>query len=55
MLNYEKLSKKLKMFRRFTGLTADEYNDLYAEIESKHSEYGNKRLGREERKKGSWS
>ena len=51
MLNYEKLSKKSKMFRRFTGLTIEELDDLYAEIESKYSEYENKRLGREERKR----
>lgn len=51
MLNYEKLSKKSKMFRRFTGLNTEEFDDLYAEIESKYSEYENKRLGREERKR----
>ena len=47
MLNYNKLSKKPKTFRTFTGLTAEEFNDPYAKVENKYPEHENKRLYRE--------
>ncbi len=34
MLNYTRLSKKPKMFRAFTGLTVEEFDEIYAKIES---------------------
>ena len=51
MLNYVKLSKKPKTFRRFTGLSIEEFNDLYTKIESKCLQHEIKRLYREDRKR----
>ena len=36
MLTYSKLVKKPGIFRTFTGLTVEEFDDLYAKIESKY-------------------
>jgi len=51
MLTYSKLVKKPKIFRTFTGLTVEEFDDLYAKIESKYQEYEVKRLQRKDRKR----
>jgi len=51
MLNCSKLSKKSKMFRTFTGLTLDEFNNLYAEIEGQYPKHETKRLDRKNRKR----
>lgn len=51
MLSYEKLSKKSKTFRTFTGFTVEEFNDLCALIESQYPEHEAKRLGRKDRKR----
>lgn len=51
MLNYSKLSKKPKTFRRFTGLAPEEFDDLYTKIEGKYPEHESKRLGRKNRKR----
>jgi len=51
MLSYEKLSKKSKTFRTFTGFTVEEFNDLCALIESQYPKHEVKRLGRKDRKR----
>lgn len=51
MLSYEKLSKKSKTFRTFTGLTVEEFNDLCTHIESQYPRHEAKRLGRKDRKR----
>jgi len=51
MLNYTRLSKKPKMFRAFTGLTVEEFDEIYAKIENKYPEYERKRLYRNDRKR----
>lgn len=51
MLSYEKLSKKSKTFRTFTGFTVEEFNDLCALIESRYPKHEAKRLGRKDRKR----
>ncbi|MDI6917864.1 MAG: transposase [Thermoplasmatales archaeon] len=51
MLKYVKLSKKPKTFRTFTGLTIEEFDDLYTKIETKCLQYETKRLYREDRKR----
>lgn len=51
MLSYEKLSKKSKTFRTFTGFTVEEFNDLCALIESQYAKHEAKRLGRKDRKR----
>lgn len=51
MLSYEKLSKKSKTFRTFTGLTVEEFNDLCTIMESQYLKHEAKRLGRKDRKR----
>lgn len=51
MLTYLKLVKKPKTFRTLTGLMVEEFDDLYAKIESKYQEYETKRLQRKDRKR----
>ena len=49
MLNYTKLSKKPRAFKRFTGFTIEEYNKIYQTIASKYHKFENKRLNRKDR------
>jgi len=51
MLTYTKLVKKPKIFRTFTGLKVEEFDDLYPKVESKYQEYEAKRLSRKDRKR----
>lgn len=51
MINYTKLSKKPRAFRRFTGFTIEEYDMIYEKIESKYDKFEKKRLDREDRKR----
>lgn len=51
MLNYTKLSKKPRAFKRFTGFTIEEYNKIYQTIASKYHKFENKRLNRKDRKR----
>jgi len=51
MLSYEKLARKPKVFRSFTGLTTEQGNILYAEIEQQYPKQEQKRLGRKNRRR----
>jgi hypothetical protein len=51
MMTYSKLSKKPNLFRAFTGLRIEEFDQLYKTIESKYEEYENERLDRPDRKR----
>lgn len=51
MLSYEKLLKKPKTFKTFTGLTSEQGNVLYTKIEQQYSKQERKRLGRKNRKR----
>jgi len=51
MFSYEKLVKKPKTFRAFTGLTLEQANALYAEIKQQYSKQEQKRLKRKNRKR----
>ncbi|MFH0837143.1 MAG: transposase family protein [Candidatus Aenigmatarchaeota archaeon] len=51
MLTYIKLSKKPDSFRRFTGLTVEEFDKLYSFVKDKYKEYEKKRLDRKDREK----
>jgi len=51
MLSYEKLARKTKVFRTFTGLTIEQSNVLYAEIEQQYPKQERKRLARENRRR----
>ena len=51
MFSYEKLARKPKVFRTFTGLTLDKGNELYAKIEQQYPKQEQKRLGRKNRKR----
>ena len=50
LVSYSTLSRKPYLFRRFTGLTIDEFNQLYRAIEYRQKEYEIKRLRRPDRK-----
>jgi len=51
MLSYKKLVRKPKTFRTFTGLTPEQCNVIYAEIEQQYPKQERKRLGRKNRKR----
>jgi len=51
MLSYEKIARKPKTFRTFTGLTLEQGNALYAEIEKQYPKQERKRLWRKHRKR----
>lgn len=44
MLSYEKLSKKSSLFKSYTGLSVEQFDDIYKEIESKYPKHEVKRL-----------
>ncbi|MCW7076768.1 MAG: hypothetical protein OCU18_05715 [Candidatus Syntrophoarchaeum sp.] len=50
LISYNTLSRKPYLFRRFTGLTIDEFNQLYQAIENRYKEYEIKRLTGPDRK-----
>ena len=50
-MSYARLSKKPLLFRSFTGLEISEFNDIYAEIESRYNEHERKRLSRTKRER----
>ena len=49
MLNYAKLSRKLLLFRSFTGLELSEFDSICREIESRYPQYEIKRLSKRKR------
>jgi hypothetical protein len=51
MLSYEKLARKPKVFRTFTGLTVEQGNVLYTKIEQQYPKQERKRLGSKKRKR----
>jgi len=51
MFSYEKLVRKPKTFRTFTGLTPEQGKTLYTEIEKQYPKQEQKRLGRKHRKR----
>ena len=50
-MSYTRLSKRPLLFRSFTGLEISEFNEIYAEIESKYNEHERKRLSRTKRER----
>ena len=44
MLSYNRLSKKPSLFKSFTGLSIQQFNDIYKEIKAKYKKYEIKRL-----------
>ncbi len=44
MLSYNRLSKKPSLFKSFTGLSIEQFNDIYKEIKPKYKKYEIKRL-----------
>src|SRR4249919_159868 len=44
LLSYERLSRKPRLFKSFTGLSIKQFDDIYKEIESKYEKYEIKRL-----------
>lgn len=51
MLSYEKLVRKPKVFRTFTGLTTEQCDTLYVKIEQQYPKQERKRLERKDRKR----
>jgi len=44
LLSYERLSRKPRLFKSFTGLSVQQFDDIYKEIESKYPKHEMKRL-----------
>ncbi|MDR4489468.1 MAG: transposase family protein [Candidatus Nitrosocosmicus sp.] len=44
MLSYDRLSRKPRLFKSFTGFSVKQFNDVYIEIESKYPEHEVKHL-----------
>ena len=44
MLSYDKLSRKPLLFKCYTGLSVEQFNDIFKEIESKYPKYEIRRL-----------
>lgn len=52
MLSYNRLSKKPLLFKSFTGISVEQFDDIYKEIETKHPKHEAKRLSyRKERQR----
>ena len=51
MLTYEKLSRTPGLFHTFTGLTCEEFDRIYKQLEQQYPKYEQKRLGRKNRKR----
>jgi hypothetical protein len=51
MLSYDRLSRKPTLFRSFTGLSIEQFDNVYGEIESKYSEHEIKRLSHRRKKR----
>ena len=52
MLSYDRLSKKPLLFKSFTGLTVQEFDDIYdKEITKRYNKYENKRLSKRKDRK----
>ncbi len=50
LLSYDRLSKKPLLFKLFTGLTVQEFDDIYdKEITKRYNKYENKRLSKKKR------
>jgi len=52
LLSYDRLSKKPSLFKSFTGLSIQQFNDIYKEINSKYKKYEIKRLSSKRRERG---
>ena len=50
MLSYNRLSKKPSLFKSFTGLSIQQFNDIYKEIKSKYKKYEIQRLSLKRRR-----
>jgi hypothetical protein len=51
LLSYDRLSKKPLLFKSFTGLSVQQFDDIYKIIESKYAKYEIKRLSSTRRNK----
>ena len=51
LLSYDRLSRKPLLFKSFTGLSVQHFNDIYPEIEPKYEKYEIKRLSRRKDKR----
>ena len=52
MINYDVLSRKPLIFKSFTGLEVPEFDAVYTKMQESYSSYEEKRLHREDRKRG---
>jgi hypothetical protein len=52
LLSYDRLSRKPPLFKSFTGLSVQQFDDIFKEIESRYDKYEIKRLSsRKERRR----
>ncbi|CAN5890284.1 hypothetical protein BH23THE1_BH23THE1_32890 [soil metagenome] len=52
MLSYDRLSRKPILFKSFTGLSVQQFDEIFKEIESRYDKYEIKRLStRKERRR----
>jgi uncharacterized membrane protein (DUF106 family) len=52
LLSYDKLSRKPRLFKSFTGLLVQQFDDIFKEIESRYDKHEIKRLSsRKERRR----
>jgi hypothetical protein len=51
LLSYDRLSKKPLLFKTFTGLSVQQFDDVYKEMKSKYRKYEIKRLSSKRRKR----
>ncbi|MDN5847002.1 MAG: hypothetical protein L0H53_12095 [Candidatus Nitrosocosmicus sp.] len=51
LLTYDRLSRKPMLFKSFTGLSVEQFDDVYKEIESKYPKHELRRLLSSKRKR----
>jgi hypothetical protein len=51
MLTYQKMKKKPNQFRSFTGITLNEFEQLFTGLQEKHEKFNHKRLSRRKRQR----
>lgn len=51
MLSYTRLSRSPSLFRTFTGLEVSEFDSLYRKVESRYTEFEERRLSKPDRKR----
>jgi hypothetical protein len=51
LLSYDRLSRKPLLFKSFTGLTVEQFNNIYRKIEKRYDEYELHRLSKRKKKR----